>query len=151
MPRNGNQAVDVYMALFDDLLFKELTKDLDMSETLQNFTYKQLYNVETETQLQYEVDRLAHKLAGLARLRREEYKSIDKRILDILQLPGPKALLKRLSELEGYLRKEAQCPYCDGIDMCDNECSFRFDAKKYTALSDTYNRIMTARKLLKPF
>ena len=52
------------------------------------YGYDLLYGLKTEAQLQAEVEFLAHRLAGIASMRRDEGKSIDAYVLSVLAIPG---------------------------------------------------------------
>lgn len=57
-----------------------------MSGECLRYVYDLLYDLKTERQVQREVEYLAHRLAGIAKLRREDGKPIDGYIRQILSL-----------------------------------------------------------------
>lgn len=50
-------------------------------------SYDLFYDLKTEQQLEYEVEYLVHRLAGIMELRREDDKSIDDYVRCVLKLP----------------------------------------------------------------
>jgi len=52
-----------------------------------SYSYELLYDIKTTEQLQAEVEYLAHRLSGLARLCRDDGHAIDDYVLKILRFP----------------------------------------------------------------
>ena len=57
-----------------------------------SYSYDLLYDIKTAEQLQNEVEYLAHRLGGIARLCRDDGYSIDDYILMMLHFPKDEAL-----------------------------------------------------------
>ena len=66
-----------------------------------SYSYDLLYDIKTTEQLQAEVEYLAHRLSGLARLCRDDGHTIDAYVLEILSFP-------RASDAEGNTLREQE-------------------------------------------
>ena len=55
-----------------------------------SYSYDLLYDIKTQEQLQSEVEYLAHRLGGIARLCRDDGCSIDEYVLTVMEFPNAK-------------------------------------------------------------
>lgn len=52
------------------------------------YSYDLLYDIKTQEQLQHEVEYLAHRLSGIAKLCREDKRPIDEYLITMMGLPN---------------------------------------------------------------
>ena len=53
-----------------------------------SYSYDLLYDIKTPEQLQFEVEYLAHRLSGIARLCRDDGYSIDEYVITVMEFPN---------------------------------------------------------------
>lgn len=74
---------------------------VDVNSRELGYSYNLLYDIKTAEQLQNEVEYLAHRLSGIARLCRDDGYSIDEYLRTVLDFPNVELTGAARHEIEG--------------------------------------------------
>ena len=114
------------------------TAPIDVNVRELSYRYDLLFDIKTPVQLQNEVEYLAHRLGGIARLCRDDGCSIDEYVLTVMGFPNAEII----ERMYAYLAYDANCPCCLRDDECEEGCSFAEDAPQ------DFERMQMAREAL---